>query len=102
MEAEAEKRRATILEAEQRARTQQLVGDAFGVVDTLVRIPVLNPKALTLKNLYGDFDPVTSKWTDGIASAIIREECSAKVMILAASSEIIPAVAANACRLFPV
>ena len=35
----------------------------------------LNPKAITLSELYGNFNPATSEWTDGILSSIIRE-CS--------------------------
>ena len=35
----------------------------------------MNPKAITLSELYGNFNPATSEWTDGILSSIIRE-CS--------------------------
>jgi len=33
---------------------------------------VLNPKSISLEELYGLFDPLTQSWTDGLASTIIR------------------------------
>ncbi|OHS98393.1 Dynein heavy chain family protein [Tritrichomonas foetus] len=35
----------------------------------------LNPKSITLDELYGSFNPATSEWKDGILSSLIRE-CS--------------------------
>jgi MoxR-like ATPase len=40
-----------------------------------VRVENLNPKSITIPELYGLFDPVTSGWNDGILSKFIRE-CS--------------------------
>ncbi|XP_069340704.1 dynein axonemal heavy chain 14 isoform X1 [Eulemur rufifrons] len=37
-----------------------------------VDIYVLNPKCITLGELYGQLDPNTMEWTDGLLSAIIR------------------------------
>lgn len=34
---------------------------------------VLNPKALTLNELYGILDPDTRDWTDGLLSHLFRE-----------------------------
>eukprot|EP01033_Poteriospumella_lacustris_P008676 gene8676-6241_t len=39
----------------------------------VVKMFVLNPKAQPLKELYGDMDPVTRDWTDGILSKLFRE-----------------------------
>lgn len=33
---------------------------------------VLNPKAISMEELYGDFDPLSQSWTDGLASTIMR------------------------------
>lgn len=49
----------------------------LGRSENFVRVAVVNPKSMSLAHLYGSFDSVTSNWTDGIASSIIREECSA-------------------------
>lgn len=37
-----------------------------------VDICVLNPKCITLSELYGQLDPNTMKWTDGLLSSTIR------------------------------
>jgi len=70
-----------------------LVGESFGGKTTVLRILadaltlmyerndensspttyfVLNPKAITLGQLYGYFDPVSSEWTDGVCASVFR------------------------------
>ncbi|OHT09102.1 Dynein heavy chain family protein [Tritrichomonas foetus] len=41
-----------------------------------VHVDSLNPKAISIPELYGLFDPVTSGWSDGVLSSHIRD-CSA-------------------------
>jgi dynein heavy chain len=68
--------------------TTMIVGPTGGgkslVLDTLknaqlaadnvvVKMFVLNPKAQPLNELYGEMDPVTRDWTDGILSKLFRE-----------------------------
>ncbi|CAH8498261.1 unnamed protein product [Heterobilharzia americana] len=36
----------------------------------------LNPKALSLGELYGEFDLSTNEWTDGVLSSIMRQTCA--------------------------
>ncbi|CAD7974708.1 unnamed protein product [Amoebophrya sp. A25] len=38
-----------------------------------VHYKVFNPKAITMGELYGEFNELTQEWTDGLASSIIRE-----------------------------
>jgi dynein heavy chain len=37
-----------------------------------VHTHVLNPKSITLSELYGSYNPVTHDWSDGLASELVR------------------------------
>lgn len=37
-----------------------------------VKVEVLNPKCITMGELYGEFNPLTQEWHDGLASTIMR------------------------------
>jgi dynein heavy chain, axonemal len=38
-----------------------------------VRLRILNPKCISMGELYGEFNPLTQEWHDGLASSIMRE-----------------------------
>ncbi|KAL4466850.1 hypothetical protein ABPG74_010447 [Tetrahymena malaccensis] len=41
-----------------------------------IQMTVLNPKSISMEELYGDFDPLSQSWTDGLASTIMRQYVS--------------------------
>lgn len=41
----------------------------------------INPKALNLAELYGEFNLATSEWMDGVISNIMRTSCACKFII---------------------
>ena len=36
----------------------------------------INPKALSLGELYGEFDLATNEWSDGVLSSVMRQTCA--------------------------
>ena len=41
----------------------------------------LNPKSLSLGELYGEFDLSTNEWTDGVLSSVVRNACNGRLII---------------------
>lgn len=42
----------------------------------LSRVETLNPKCISMGELYGQFHELTQEWTDGLASSLIRKASS--------------------------
>ncbi len=37
---------------------------------------ILNPKAIRMGELYGEFNDVTNEWTDGLVAQLVRQACA--------------------------
>lgn len=48
----------------------------------------LNPKALSLGELYGEYDLNTNEWTDGVLSSVMRMACAGTRKIMRRGEQI--------------
>ena len=65
-----------------------LVGPPMGsktkIINTLLDTfpSIINPKAVSLAELYGNFDLLTQTWSDGLAAKILRESVTTREYIM--------------------
>ena len=53
-----------------------------------VRDYPINPKSVSLGELYGEFDLTTNEWSDGILSAVMRQTCGGKCIMYVRTYEL--------------
>lgn len=60
-----------------KASMSLLKSEGKGTYQAVVEYPI-NPKALALGELYGEFNLATGEWLDGVLSSIMRKTCAGR------------------------
>src|SRR4051794_5215064 len=50
----------------------RVLAEALSLLEHRVKCHVLNPKALSINELYGVFDELSHEWTDGLVAQLVR------------------------------
>ncbi len=60
------------------------MGSKTKIVNTLLDTfpSIINPKAVSLAEMYGNFDVLTQTWSDGLAAKILRESVVTREYIM--------------------
>lgn len=60
------------------------MGSKSSILSTLLNeFPItINPKAVSLAELYGNFDPVSQNWTDGLAAKLLRNSATSHEYVM--------------------
>ncbi|XP_033631251.1 dynein heavy chain 3, axonemal-like [Asterias rubens] len=68
-----------------KSSSYKVLSDSLGDLHTAglmnefrVILEIINPKAITMGQLYGCFDPVSHEWTDGVLANTFREQASSQ------------------------
>lgn len=60
-----------------KSKVVQILSEALSEVESKVTVKIINPKSVTMGQLYGRVDPATNEWSDGVLGRNFREMATA-------------------------